>query len=137
MARITVVNDYPGFLETMYAILDGIEGHQVEGFEGDETTLDQLVESRPDLLMIDLRIADNEIRGWDTLLLARTHPELRDVPLIVCSTDVTRLRERSQDFAQVGNVYTLEKPFAIEDVAQIVDQALAGEPPPVRTLPAS
>jgi DNA-binding NtrC family response regulator len=64
MARITVVNDYPEFLETMYAILDGLEGHDVVGFEGDETTVEQLIESRPELLIVDLRVAGDEMKGW-------------------------------------------------------------------------
>lgn len=45
MARITVVTDYPEFLETMYAILDGDLGHEVAGFDGEEITVDDLVPS--------------------------------------------------------------------------------------------
>jgi DNA-binding NarL/FixJ family response regulator len=63
MARITVVNDHPAFLETMYTILDGMDGHEVTGFEGEETTLDQLVDSAPELLIVDLRIAGHR-RLW-------------------------------------------------------------------------
>jgi hypothetical protein len=57
------------------------------------------------------------------------------VPLIVCSADVTLLRARSADFARLGNLYTLEKPFAIEDVAAAVNQGLDGKAPPDRRLP--
>lgn len=57
MARVTVVNDYPEFIETMYAILDGVGGHQVAGFNGEETTLEQIVRSDPELLIVDLRMA--------------------------------------------------------------------------------
>jgi DNA-binding NtrC family response regulator len=135
MARITVVNDYPEFLETMYAILDGMEGHQVAAFEGDETTLDQLIASRPEVMIVDLRMAGAEMKGWDLLVLARGCDELRDVPLIVCSADITTLRERAGDFAQLTNVYTLEKPFSIEDLTTVVRQALDGEQPPERSLP--
>jgi DNA-binding NtrC family response regulator len=124
MARITVVNDYPAFLETMYTILDGMEGHEVAGFEGEETTLEQLVESAPELLIVDLRIAGEDIKGWDILVLARTDPALRDVPLIVCSTDIKTLHERAAEFSRIGNVYALEKPFDVEHVTALVRTAL-------------
>jgi two-component system nitrogen regulation response regulator GlnG len=125
MARITVVNDYPAFLETMYTILDGMDGHEVTGFEGEETTLDQLVDSAPELLIVDLRIAGHDIKGWGILVLARTDPALRDVPLIVCSTDIKTLRERADQFNRMGNVYALEKPFDVEHVTELVRTALA------------
>lgn len=126
MARITVVNDYPEFLETMYGILDGMEGHEVAGFNGEETTIEQLVESRPDLLIVDLRIAGNDMKGWDMLMLARAEDSLRAVPLIVCSADVETMRKRADEFKRIGNVYTLEKPFGVDEVTGLVRTALDG-----------
>ncbi len=126
MARITVVDDYPDFLEVMYSILDGLGGHTVAGFDGEEATLEQLVESDPELLIVDLRIAGDDMRGWDTLMLARADDRLRAVPLIVCSADVETLHARTDEFKRVGNIFTLEKPFSVADVIAAVNDALAG-----------
>ena len=124
MARITVVNDYPEFLETMYAILDGAHGHAVAGFNGDETTVEQLADSNPELMIVDLRLAGEDMKGWDILTLARSHPALREIPLIVCSADVRTLRERADEFKRFGNILTLEKPFDVDDVIRLVEEAL-------------
>ena len=129
MARITVVDDNPDFLETMFSILDGVEGHDVAGFAGNTTTIEELVASDPELLIVDLRIAGDDMRGWDILMLARAHDSLRRVPLIVCSGDTQTLRARAVEFARIGNVYTLEKPFGLDDVISLVDRVLAEQPP--------
>ena len=123
MARITVINDYPDFLETMYAILDGDLGHEVAGFDGDETSLHDIVASDPELLLIDLRLGRGQAKGWDILLLCRGDDSLRDVPMIVCSADVMTMRERADEFATMG-VFTLEKPFDLDTVTEVVERAL-------------
>ena len=132
MARITVINDYPDFLETMYAILDGDLGHQVAGFDGDEISLDDIVASDPELLVIDLRLGRGEAKGWDILLLCRGDDALREIPMIICSADVMTMRERADEFARIG-VYTLEKPFDLDTVTEVVGRALRDGGPRARS----
>jgi DNA-binding NtrC family response regulator len=129
VARITVVDDNPEFLETMFSILDGLEGHDVAGFDGNQTSIEQLVASDPELLIVDLRMAGDDMRGWDILMLARAEESLRRVPLIVCSGDITTLRARADEFARLGNVHTLEKPFGLDDVTSLVERVLGEQPP--------
>jgi CheY-like chemotaxis protein len=95
MARITVVNDNPEFLETMFSILDGYAGHDVAGFSGDQTSIEELVASDPELLIVDLRMAGDDMRGWEILMLARAEESLRHVPLIECSGDIQTLSARA------------------------------------------
>jgi CheY-like chemotaxis protein len=135
MTRISVVKDDPDILETMADILDWLEGHDVAGFDGGETTVEQLIASRPELLIVDLRLAGDQENGWEMLKLARSTPELRDVPLIVCSADVISLRDRSADLARLGNVHVLEMPFSIEDFEAVIEQALDGTAPSDRRPP--
>jgi DNA-binding NtrC family response regulator len=125
VVRITVVNDYPDFLETMRDILSS-DGHEVTGFDGDRTTIDDIADSRPELLIVDLRIAGDHMKGWDTLVLARLDERLAGVPLIVCSGDVDTLRERGEDLRRQGNIHTLEKPFGVDDALAAVHEALGG-----------
>ena len=123
MARITVVNDYPDFLETMHDILAS-DGHEVTGFDGDETTIDDIAGSRPEVLIVDLRIAGDRMKGWDTLMLARLDERLTGIPLVVCSGDVETLRERADELRTAGNIHTLEKPFGVDDALAAVRAAL-------------
>ena len=123
MARITVINDYPDFLEMMYAILDGELGHDVAGFDGDEISLEDIVASDPELVIVDLRLGGREMKGWDILLMCRGDDRLRRLPVIVCSADVPTMRERAEEFARM-DVFTLEKPFGLESVEEVVNRAL-------------
>lgn len=123
MARITVVDDYPDFLSAMYAILDGIAGHAVAAFTGSDATLDGLVRTMPELLILDLHVLDGGGTGQGIASLAQTAPALRDVPIILCSGDVSRLRDEATRLRANG-VYTLAKPFDVADLTALVDRAL-------------
>jgi DNA-binding NtrC family response regulator len=123
MARITVINDYLDFLEMMHAILDGELDHDVVGFDDDEISLEDIVASDPELVIVDLRLGGREMKGWDILLMCRGDDRLRPIPIIVCSADVATMRERAEEFARM-DVFTLEKPFDLDSVEQAVDRAL-------------
>lgn len=73
-----------------------------------QTTLDDLVSSHPELLIVDLRISGDDMKGWDVLMLARLDELLCDVPLIVCSAEETfaeeTFREREEEFRRVGGI---------------------------------
>ena len=75
-------------------------------------------------MIVDLRIAGDDMKGWDMLLLARAEESLRDVPLVICSADVETLNERAEEFRRIGNIYTLAKPFTIDEVTAVVNKAL-------------
>ncbi|HET9878808.1 MAG TPA: hypothetical protein VFQ81_05850 [Candidatus Limnocylindria bacterium] len=123
MARITVVDDYAEFLGTMTAILDGLEGHAVAAFTGADTTLDDLVRSQPDLLIVDLHVFDDHQAGLSVDALASAAAPLGTVPMIICSGDLQRLRD-GDTLPRDHGIYTLEKPFDVEDLTALVDRAL-------------
>jgi CheY-like chemotaxis protein len=125
MARITVVDDYPAFVELMQSILTTLEGHQVSGLDSEGATLEQLINSQPDIVITDLRVSQDRVRGWSTLIMARTSDELRHIPVIICSADIETIRERADEFRQAGNILTLVKPFAMETLMAVLGEALA------------
>jgi DNA-binding NtrC family response regulator len=124
MARITVVNDYPEFVELMTGILDEMAGHEVTGFDASEATVDELAETRPDLLIVDLQTAGWVLAGIVAAVGERLAAAFDRVPVIVCSGDIPALRERGDEFADLGNVYTLEKPFTLDMLTDLVERAL-------------
>jgi DNA-binding response OmpR family regulator len=127
--RISVVNDNAEFLELMSAILDEDAGYDVSLFKGEVVEISELAASDPDLIIVDLLLGGAS--GWEIVTLARSNERLAAVPIIVCSADVTALRDRAADLERIGNVHMLAKPFAIDDVTELVESQIG------RALPAA
>jgi DNA-binding response OmpR family regulator len=120
--RISVVNDNPEFLELMSAILAEDAGYDVSLFDGEETSIDELAASRPDLLIVDLLLGGAS--GWEIVTLARADVRLSAVPVLICSADVTGLRDRAEELERVGNVHVLRKPFGVDELTDTVSGLL-------------
>jgi two-component system alkaline phosphatase synthesis response regulator PhoP len=120
--RISVVNDNPEFLELMSAILAEDAGYEVTLFDGEQTSMDELAASRPDLLIVDLLLGGAS--GWEIVALARADARLAGVPVLICSADVSALRERAEELERVGNVHVLRKPFGVDELTDTVSGLL-------------
>ena len=127
--RISVVNDNPDFLELMSAILDEDAGYEVRLFNGQDTQIDALADSDPNLIMVDLLLGGAS--GWEIVTLSRADERLAGVPIIICSADVAALRDRADELEQIGNVHVLAKPFSIDEITGLVEQLIG------RAVPAS
>jgi DNA-binding response OmpR family regulator len=127
--RISVVNDNAEFLDLMSAILDDDAGYDVSLFKGEVVEMSELTASDPDLIIVDLLLGGAS--GWEIVTLARSDERLAAVPIIVCSADVTALRDRESDLERIGNVRVLAKPFAIDEITELVERLIG------RALPAS
>ncbi len=123
--RISVLNDNADFLELMSAILDEDAGYAVSVFSGEDTSIDQLSESEPDLVIVDLLLGGAS--GWEIVTLARADRRLAGIPIIVCSADVNGLRTRAAELERIGNVHLLPKPFGIDEMTSLVEE-LIGQP---------
>ena len=123
--RITVVNDNPEFLELVRDILKD-EHYAVTAIDGDlEGALDRIVDSRPDVLILDLRLGTDELHGWDIAQELRREPALEGLPVIICSADVLALQTLADDLDNTKQVRTLPKPFAIAELTAAIDGLLA------------
>jgi CheY-like chemotaxis protein len=125
MARVTIVNDNPDFLELVHDILedDRYEATTVDGDRPD--ALDQVRASRPDVLMIDIRLGTDTLHGWRVAQEIRRDPRFTGLPILVCSGDLLALEEVADDLQQQRYVRTLAKPFTIDDLTGAVDELLA------------
>lgn len=125
MARVTVVNDNPDFLELARDILDH-ERYETTTIDGDRAdALDLIRASEPDLLMIDLRMGRDSLHGWDVAQRVRREPAFDGLPILVCSADVQALRTIANDLAETQSVGTLAKPFGIDELTDAIDRLLA------------
>jgi CheY-like chemotaxis protein len=121
--RITLIDDDAEFRELMRDIFAA--RHDVSLLSGEQLTTDDIVGSRPDLIIVDLRLHESDLDGWDVLRLARSRDRLQAVPIVVCSAAAEELESRSDALLDLGNLAYLSKPFGLEAVEEIVSQGLA------------
>jgi CheY-like chemotaxis protein len=123
--RITVVNHNAEFLELLRDILHD-EHYATTCIDADVADeVAEIVESRPDLLIIDLRMGTDEHHGWNIAQEIRREPTLDGLPVIICSADVFALQSLAEDLAEVQRVQTLAKPFEITELTAAIDHLLA------------
>lgn len=125
MARVTVVNDNPEFLDMVHDILedDRYDAVTVDGDRSD--ALDLILKSRPDLLMIDLRLGSEGLHGWKIAQEVRREPGLDSVPVLVCSADMLALQQIESELAATQRVDALTKPFSVDQLTDAIDRLLA------------
>jgi DNA-binding response OmpR family regulator len=120
--RISVVNDNADFLELMAAILDEDAGYDVSLFNGQRAGIGEIAATEPDLIVVDLLLGGAS--GWEIVSLARADERLSDVPIIVCSADVTALHNSAGELEQIGNIHVLAKPFALDEMTDLVEKLI-------------
>jgi CheY-like chemotaxis protein len=125
MARVSVIDDSSEFLDVMRELLTSL-GHQMTGFEAVDASIEEVVKSRPKLLVVDLRLQDrpHEISGWELIILARSHRQLMNVPVILCTADVWELQKRASDLEQIAGVHVRTKPFDVDEMCELVERLL-------------
>jgi DNA-binding response OmpR family regulator len=125
VARITVINDSSEFLAVMNQLV-GSMGHVMAGFDAVDASLDEVVATHPDVLIIDLRLEDKRqaVSGWELLALARAHRDLQSVPVILCTADTSELERRAAELEHIANVHVRPKPFAIHEMTNLIDELL-------------
>ena len=125
MTRVTVVNDNPEFLELIHEILED-DRFDTTTIDGDrEDALDAVRASRPDVLMIDLRLGSDKLHGWDIAQKVRAESDFHGLPVLVCSADLQAMAEIRDDLDDTQHVATLTKPFKIDDLTGALDRLLA------------
>jgi DNA-binding NtrC family response regulator len=126
MARVTVINDSPDFLALMREAITEL-GHEMTGMEAVGTNIEDVVSSRPDLLMVDLRLENKpqEISGWEMIVLAKAHRDLLDVPVILATADVWEIKQRAKDLEQIAGVHVRTKPFDMDEMCELIERLLA------------
>jgi len=120
MARILVVDD-EFLLRVM--LKDALEeaGHAVVLAENGRVAIERAKTARPDLILMDIMMPD--LDGFDTCTAMKEDPALTGVPVVLISatTDPKGVVNRAK---QVGAVTVLPKPVPIEQLQQVLAQAL-------------
>jgi CheY-like chemotaxis protein len=129
MARVTVVNDNPEFLDLVRDILED-DRYETTTIDGDRPdALEAIRASRPHLLMIDLRMGSDGLHGWEVAQRVRAQPEFDGLPVLICSADALALAALEDDLQSDQHVASLVKPFSIDDLIGAIDSLLAEAAP--------
>ena len=133
MARITVIDDSSDFLELMRELVDEL-GHDMTGMLAVTSTIHEVVDTEPELLVVDLVLANTpqEVSGWELMLMARGHRALRSVPIILCTADVWGVKQRASELKQFAAVRVITKPFELDEMSQLIEDLLAADYEAVR-----
>ncbi len=120
MKRVLVVEDSRADQTLIVSILEKL-GHETHLAETAEKALEWLANHPPpDLIMMDIVMPG--ANGLELCREVRSHPNLKQVPIIFCSS-------KDQDFdrfwalRQGGNAY-ITKPFEPEDLIHTIDEYL-------------
>ena len=120
-ARIFVADDDKSYLELMKELLEEV-GYSVTALRTANDAYEEIVQDLPDLLILDM-VLEHPDTGWKVLDKVKLNPKTTSLPVIICSADVLTLRERQEHLDTIGCL-TLEKPFDIDDLLAVIDEAL-------------
>ena len=109
--RILVVDDQEDIREMTSLALSGA-GYGVETAGSGSQALDQLLDGRFDLVLLDINMPGMD--GWETLNLIRCDDELADTPVVMFSVR-SELRDRAQGL-QDGALDYIAKPFVVDEL---------------------
>ena len=129
MTRVTVIDDDQDVLDILHELLESY-GYEVDARTAPVARIEELIELRPDLLVIDLRLVTDreELSGLQTIHAARTSPELREVPIVVCTADLIGLHEAWPALMERGDVHQLTKPFDLRTFERVLAMATGSTP---------
>jgi DNA-binding response OmpR family regulator len=123
--RIAVINDDPAFLTLVEQVLESNDAYEAYTYREQDISLGELRAIRPDLILIDVIVADLP-SGWELALVAAADQHLGPVPIIITSPRVPGLARRVDELREVANVHVVSKPFTLEELRGAVHTALAG-----------
>lgn len=114
--RILVIDDKPD-LSTVVRMLLERAGHEVVTAENGRLGLRTFYETRPDLVVLDVRMP--ELDGWETLERLR---DLSDVPVLMFSG--TKPEPEQLERLRPGRDAFRPKPFFGNELVGVVDELL-------------
>lgn len=128
--RILVVDDRAELLDLLRRVLElEDETYKVSILRHGNGAVDHIREDPPDLVILDLKLAD--ANGMDILQELRASTSTSDIPVIVYTAAVmeaeTVARLISGNPARYNNVALLQKPFDLDALLERVQMVLGAE----------
>lgn len=119
-----LVIDDAAELRTLFAAILEDAGYRVS-LRGTTPALAEVAQLRPDAIVLDLLLGDDEDRGWEFIVAMRDHPKLRPVPIVVCSAATALVQRLGNLFAETGVAF-VAKPFELDVFLATIERATTG-----------
>ena len=123
MARavIAVVERDLAFLEMLHEVLTD-QGYQTILWSRSQDAFELIVRERPDLVILDVWL-EHPHAGEMVLGLLQADPATREIPVIVCTTDV-RFHEQRAETLRDKPYSILIKPFDLSDLLATIEEMI-------------
>jgi len=112
--RILVVHDDPD-VRLLVTLMLGAAGYEVDTAEDGYDAMIMLVDTQPDLLLLDFMMPDMD--GWDVIDAVRANPETCDLPIVVMSAKIGLIT--THDHRVQGYVSKPLVPLALLDTVNV------------------
>jgi CheY-like chemotaxis protein len=109
---LLVIDDNTGMADLFRLYLKG-SGWQVAGAAGGQEARQVLRENRPDLIMLDILMPQED--GWELLRVLKTDDGSQEIPVIICS-----VLKQPQIALKLGASAYVEKPVSQQDLLEVV-----------------
>lgn len=118
--RILSIEDDPEMRGLIQLIFER-RGYRVIGVKKGELGLELLKSLNPDVVLLDLMLPD--VDGWELYRQMKDDEDLAEVPVIIV-TARNEKRDAAKGRRVVGNDRFVQKPFEIQELIDMVNQAL-------------
>jgi CheY-like chemotaxis protein len=122
--HVLVVNDTQEILDLFREILED-EGYRVSLFTYTFRDLDDILEQKPDLIILDFMI-NGEDSGWQLLQKMKLNRETARIPVIVCTAALGLVRQLEGHLKE-KKVGIVVKPFDIDDLIREINAVWAAQ----------
>lgn len=119
--RILIVDDEVALTRLMRIALEQSGKYEVRAENDSKVVLAAALEFRPDLIVLDLIMPDQD--GGDVAETLRAHAELKDLPIIFLSASV-RKSEIDAHGGVLGGFPFLAKPTSAEELSACIEKYL-------------
>jgi CheY-like chemotaxis protein len=113
--KVLLVEDDAATVSLLKILLE-MEGHQVVSYDHNKDVVEDIIQHRPDVVVLDLNLS-NGVSGVDVLKTLRSLPEkpLRKTPVVVCSGE-----NREPEVMKAGANAFLLKPYMPDDLLKAI-----------------
>ena len=118
--KIVIIEDEPDTAE-MYAEMMRISGYEVVKYFGGLSAVAQLVDQKPDAVVLDLMMPD--LSGLEVLNYIKEQPGLSSLPVIIVSAKT--LPEDVEAGLKAGAVAYLTKPVSFSEMRVAIEEAVS------------
>jgi DNA-binding response OmpR family regulator len=128
--HILIVDDKADLLSLMRMLLEDHQ-YRVSVLQQGRDTLDFVYANEPNLIILDLKLAD--VSGLDVLQSLKAHSDTADIPVIVYTAAIIEAEEVedlvARDPQHYAGVFVLQKPFELDALLDQVESVLGTAEP--------